>query len=133
MHEKGSPLPSKDSSEPHGLLRILLSVFSGVLFGSLLSRLQTPPQQKSVNSTHDQDTTQSTSQNISPPEPIRVKVESLPPAPQNEESREERKEGRDKINLIAACLTAGLVFVYATVAIFQWCEMKKATRATQTQ
>jgi hypothetical protein len=58
-------------------------------------------------------------------------VPPTPPPNEQAEARENRKEAREADNLWLQKLTAFLVFAYATVALFQWCEMRKATKATQ--
>jgi len=62
--------------------------------------------------------------------PVRVIVDSLPAPTEDEKSYRKRRERRDKLNLGAQIITAGLVFVYAAVAIFQWCEMRRSNKTT---
>lgn len=55
--------------------------------------------------------------------------EPLPPTPK-EEARENRKEGRDRQNLWVQRIIAFFAFGYATVAIFQYCEMRRTNKLT---
>ena len=69
----------------------------------------------------------------SSPQPIRVIIDSaLPPASPTEEqkARENRNEQREGRRFFVECLTAFLVLIYATVALFQWCAMRKTNTLT---
>jgi hypothetical protein len=71
------------------------------------------------------------SREISVDVPIRIAVETFPSPTERQEAREGRKEGRDRFNLIVQAVTALLVFVYATVVILQYCQLRKANQLTQ--
>lgn len=110
-----------------GLLGILAFVF-GVL---AWSKVSAPPDEKSGSTGHDEDSTKDNREYLdSTMRPMKVVVESLPPATEEEKTREKNKSRREWQTLIAQWITAGLVFVYATVAIFQYCEMKHANKLT---
>ncbi len=118
--------PSSSAQKP-SLLRGLLGILASVFAAWSLSKLCTPFE-KSSGAAHDQDSTESTQSNATiRASPTRVVVESLPSPTESEKTANQKKEGRARLNLGAQIVTAGLVFVYATVAIFQWCEMRKTT------
>jgi hypothetical protein len=134
-------LPSQNSPEPRGLLGILASAFSGVLFGWFFSKLKTPIQQ-SAESPHPQSHTDDSRTQTQPPLPIAVRIESYPPPTVSKEEQTERKwrNRREWGNLVATLFTAlfagGLLvitYVYAKYTYKMWQEMQTQTRTAQQQ
>ncbi|MGA2428584.1 MAG: hypothetical protein ABSH13_08780 [Candidatus Acidiferrum sp.] len=109
---------SQNSPEPDGLLQILAVAFSGVLFGWFLSKLRAP-NHESGTSGNPQDTTTDERRALQS-NPLRVFVERIPPPTPQQESREDRKERRDRKNIWIQGAIAFFACVYATVAFFQW-------------
>jgi hypothetical protein len=97
-----------------------------------LSKLS-DPNQKSSNTQHPQhsaDTTRQIGQNVS--SPIHVVVDASPPTPtpnKERESREERKDGRDKKRYRIEIITAVVLAAYTVVTGFMWWATKKAAEA----
>jgi len=127
--EKEPSSSSQNSSEPRGLLHILLFSF-GFVSAWFLSKAQTRLEESSctADSQDSTENTQGRGGNLAVP--VRVVVDSLPTPSEKEKSYRQRKEGREKLNLGAQIITAGLVFVYATIAGFQYFEMIHANKLT---
>jgi len=89
-------LPDQDSQEPSGLLRTLASVFSGVLFGLLLSKLNTP----SGGPTQNNCTTIDPENDAKPKAPLsslQVPITSrVPPIPTERYQPDRRKDNTQK-------------------------------------
>jgi hypothetical protein len=122
--------PEKDSassSQKPSLLRGLLGTlaFVSALVLSFWSKLRAPFQDSS-NSTHPQDSTEKQSR-ICHASPIAVEIIASPEQIAAEARKQEREESKFGIEKI----TALLLFAYAVIAAFQWCEMRKATHATE--
>ena len=76
----------------------------------------------------------SSAQKPSSSTPVRVVIESAPPSsPPNDEKKTEhnRKKRRKIIKFWAEIVVGFFVIVYATFAVFQWLEMKKAADAAK--
>lgn len=115
--------PSQNSPEPRGLLHILASAFSGVLFGLFLSKLNTPsndPTHRNRESAHPKDnpgpeTTRS---------PLQIPITSqVPPAPAHyyPDSRKDNTPPWKKwTEIVAVGVACGLLIANVIVTIGTW-------------
>ena len=128
-HEKEPSSLSQKPSLLRGLLGTLIAVSSIAFY--FWSKSGTPDRHDSSNTAHPQDTTTNPSEDRPPVAPLRVIVERikepLPPSPEVE-ARENRKEGREQLNLDTQRVIAFFAFAYATVAIFQWCALLNSNK-----
>jgi hypothetical protein len=134
----------QNSPEPSGLLRILASVFSGVLVGLFLSKLKTPIQEprETVHTQHNTAEQGRTGQNVSD-SPVRVMIDSpIPTQPPSEKQqvKERWKERRENLKLIADGATALFAFLllvvtarYVLYTYKMWEEMQRQTHTAQQQ
>jgi hypothetical protein len=113
---------SQKSPEPDGLLQIVTAVFSGVLFGLVWLRIQTPFL-RSADSLQQRDNTSDARKRGKQMAntPIRVAVESLPSeTPSNERTREKQKKKQFKWCVFGVnVLTLGAVAWYAVLTQMQ--------------
>jgi hypothetical protein len=116
--------PSQNSPEPRGLLYILLYAF-GFLSALFLSKVRAPFQDSS-NPTHPQDSTEKHSR-VCHTGPIKVEIIASP----EQITADGKKDRHEQKKFRVEKITAILVFAYAAIAIFQWSEMRKATRTSQ--
>jgi hypothetical protein len=125
----GSSSPAQNPSGLPGLLGLLGILVSFFLFWR--SRSQAP--QSAGHSQYPQDSTDCARSSRQNPisVPLRVSIESTPPPPTPEEkAAKDKRDSRESKKLVLECLTAFFVFAYATIAVFQWCQMKRANNLT---
>jgi|GEM_PF-2497290 len=125
-------LPSQSSDEPPSLLRTLGVVFSGVLFGLFLSKLQTP-----VSDSHSSDETQNnpTYKRRDRDEFTDVSFRTrLPPveppqaSPHHYDANDERRDRYNRGIFWLQLLTLIALVVYATFTYGLLCETRKSVQ-----
>jgi hypothetical protein len=129
-HQPMSSSSPRNSHEPSRLPRTLISVFSGALFGFLFSNIFAPRSQTLQAPNAQADTNQNAERcKHVPNSPIRVSVESLPPAQPPPEERETEKRKNRRLQgwtLLVNILTLAAVVWYAIVAGQQRDKMEAA-------
>src|SRR5258708_39606834 len=101
------------------LLKILVLFFLGILIWLLLARVSAP--KKNSQKTKEPEDITTDQQNGLLGYPIRVFVERLPPPNPTQEARENRKETRERNNLIIQTGIGVFACVYATITLLMWC------------
>jgi hypothetical protein len=133
--ERGVSLPHQDSQEPSELLRMLVSVFSGVLFGLVFSKLRAPTHNPdtSINTTNPARNETAYRQDVSNPAG-RVDIPTVaspnrPPTTTQTNSNEQEgpKRGGHLVQWLIFFATA----FYAGVALYQWRTQISALRTDQ--
>ena len=119
--------PSQNSDEPPSLLKILASVFSGVLFGLFLSKLDTPTE-KGRESIHPKDNPRPETALGSLQVPITTQV---PPTPAEHYHSDRRKDNtprwKKRTEIVAVGIAFGLLVANGFVTVGTW----KAANATR--
>jgi hypothetical protein len=113
-------LPSQNPDEPPGLLKILASVFSGVLFGLFLSKFDTPTE-NDRESVHPKNNPRSETTLGSSQIPVTTQV---PPTPSQHYQPDRRKDNtppwKKKAEIAAVSIAGGLLLINIFVIIGSW-------------
>jgi len=67
-----------------------------------------------------------------PVSPTSAELQPPPPPPQHKPPWQKKRDWFDYVKFGAEIIGLGVLIAYTTFAALQWCEMKKATKATQT-
>lgn len=117
-----SSSPSQNQQEPSGLLHVLASVFSGVLFGMFLSRLRTSASKPSYD-TRESIQPKNVSTQQEPPSTVVGLSEFLPPKADHRcpHSRTDNTpQWKKKTEIAAVVIASGLLVVNILVTIGTW-------------
>jgi hypothetical protein len=123
---------SQNPDEPSGLLKILASVFSGVLFGLFLSKLDTPTE-NDRKSVHPQNNPRPET----PLGPLQIPVApQVPPAPTKQYYPDRRKDDTQRwkknTEIVAVGIAGGLLVANIFVTVGTWKAAKAAKHAANT-
>jgi hypothetical protein len=116
-----SSSPSQTPDEEPGLLKILASVFSGILFGWLLSKFDAPNQEVGESTPQQDAPTPETQRGMSASSPLIIH------APANAPETENGERDTPFWEKATVLITLGLL----VVNIFLWCATNKAANAAK--